>query len=79
MRDRDEAVHSPDRLSFSFRKSTITRTFCGRSLDIDLFGDLAGILSVATQKERPPDESDPSIQQVRLVAGAGFEPATFRL
>ncbi len=49
------------------------------ALDIDLFGDLAGILSVAAKQERPLDESDPRVQQVKLVAGAGFEPATFRL
>ncbi len=48
-------------------------------LEIDLYGDLAGILSLAAQKERPLDQSDPSVQQVKLVAGAGFEPATFRL
>ena len=48
-------------------------------LDIDLFGDLAGILSMAANKNRPLDESDPSVVQVKMVAGAGFEPATFRL
>jgi len=48
-------------------------------LDIDLFGDLAGILALAANKDRPLDESDPSVQQVKVVAGAGFEPATFRL
>jgi site-specific DNA recombinase len=48
-------------------------------LDIDLFGDLAGILSLATNANRPLEESDPSVVQVKLVAGVGFEPTTFRL
>ena len=39
-------------------------------LDISLFGDLAGILSMATNKDRPLDKSDPSVQQVKMVAGA---------
>ena len=43
-------------------------------LDIDLYGDLAGILTMAANKERPLDESDPSVQQVKMVAGVGFEP-----
>ena len=48
-------------------------------LEIDLKGDLAGILTLAANKDRPLNESDPSVQQVKVVAGAGFEPATFRL
>lgn len=39
-------------------------------LDIDLFGDLAGILALAANKDRPLDESDPSVRQVKVVAGA---------
>jgi DNA invertase Pin-like site-specific DNA recombinase len=48
-------------------------------LDIDLFGDLAGILGLAANKNGPLDESDPSLKQVKLVAGIGFEPMAFRL
>jgi len=48
-------------------------------LEIDLFGDLAGILTMAANKNRPLGKSDLSVQQVKVVAGAGFEPATFRL
>ena len=78
-------------------------------LDIDLFGDLAGILALATNENGPLDESGPSkdkmvagmrnrlalqgkkekgrpdhrtadlVQQVKMVAGAGFEPTAFRL
>jgi len=39
-------------------------------LEIDLYGDLAGILSLAGKKDRPLDQSDPSLQQVKVVAGA---------
>jgi hypothetical protein len=48
-------------------------------LDIDLYGDLAGLLALATNRNGPLDESDPSLQQVKVVAGTGFEPVTFRL
>ena len=50
-----------------------------RKLEIDLYGDLAGILGLAANRNGPLEASDPSIQQVKLVAGAGFEPAAFRL
>ena len=48
-------------------------------LEIDLYGDLAGILESRGKKDRPLNQSDPSIQQVKVVAGIGFEPMTFRL
>ncbi|GGC12532.1 resolvase [Novosphingobium endophyticum] len=46
-------------------------------LDIDLHGDLAGILSLATAKKGA--DQGPDLQQVKMVAGVGFEPTTFRL
>lgn len=78
-------------------------------LDIDLHGDLAGILRLAANANGPLDQSGPSqdkmvagkggnlvlhpanekgrpdnrtatlVQQVKVVAGVGFEPTTFRL
>ena len=48
-------------------------------LEIDLYGDLAGILTLAGKKAKPLDENDLSVQQVKVVAGVGFEPTTFRL
>ena len=48
-------------------------------LDIDLYGDLAGILSLASAHTKPLGENDPMVQQVKVVAGIGFEPMTFRL
>jgi site-specific DNA recombinase len=38
-------------------------------LDIDLYGDLAGILGLAGNRNGPLDESDPSLKQVKVVAG----------
>lgn len=53
-------------------------------LQVDLYGDLAGILTMATHNEKRLERKaindncsfKPSVQ---LVAGAGFEPATFGL
>jgi site-specific DNA recombinase len=39
-------------------------------LAINLYGDVAGILTLAGNKGRPLDHSDPSVQQVKVVAGA---------
>ena len=51
----------------------------GSGLLIDLHGDLAGILNIAVDKDKPLKLNDLSIWQDKMVAGAGFEPATFRL
>ena len=62
----------------------------GKGLDVDLHGDLAGIIAMSTghhdgqsktsgKPSSEPDLSDDEIQQVKLVAGVGFEPTTFRL
>ena len=52
-------------------------------LRIDLYGDLAGILCIASQKRaRPGNAANNSVSEpnkIALVAGAGFEPATFGL
>lgn len=50
----------------------------GNELKITLKGDLAGMLSAATDSKRSPDTGD-LLVQIKLVAGAGFEPATFGL
>ncbi|WP_375415562.1 recombinase family protein [uncultured Bradyrhizobium sp.] len=53
-------------------------------LTVDLYGDLAGILQASvghlpsSEKIGTPREGDAK-QQVKLVAGIGFEPMTFRL
>ena len=50
-----------------------------RSLRIDLHGDLAGILSLASDGKKPAAVSRDGLAQIKLVAGVGFEPTTFRL
>ena len=46
-------------------------------VEIDVRGDLAGILTLSVQTKNPAGGAGSS--QVKMVAGAGFEPATFRL
>ena len=48
-------------------------------LRIDLKGELAGILSLAAGKKKPDAQLRIGLEQIKMVAGAGFEPATFRL
>ena len=48
------------------------------SLEIDVQGDLAGILEVASNAKSPA-VLRAGLSQVELVAGTGFEPVTFRL
>ena len=50
----------------------------GDQLKITLKGDLAGMLSAARDSKRSPGTGD-LLVQIKLVAGAGFEPATFGL
>ena len=46
------------------------------ALRIELRGNLATMLSAASNAKRSPESGDLSLQ-VQMVAGAGFEPATF--
>jgi site-specific DNA recombinase len=50
----------------------------GDALQIELKGNLAAMLGATVQSKRSPETDDLSLQ-VSLVAGAGFEPATFGL
>jgi Recombinase zinc beta ribbon domain len=50
----------------------------GDQLKITLKGDLAGMLSAARDTKRSPDTGDLMVQ-IKLVAGAGFEPVSGRL
>ena len=51
----------------------------GERLSIDLHGALAGILALASGKQKPDPETGSGLEQIKLVAGRGFEPLTFRL
>ena len=46
---------------------------------IDIEGDLAGILSVSDKSKKAAELSPNDLVQIKLVAGVGFEPTTFRL
>ncbi|ABL71204.1 recombinase family protein [Paracoccus denitrificans] len=46
-------------------------------IEIDVQGDLAGILTLSAQRKNPA--ADAAGAQVKMVAGVGFEPTTFRL
>ena len=48
------------------------------ALQIELRGNLAAMLGATVQTKRSPESDDLSLQ-VQMVAGAGFEPATFGL
>ncbi len=47
-----------------------------KTVVIDLHGELAGILSLASNAEKPLDENDFSVEFIKLVAGEGIEPPT---
>jgi site-specific DNA recombinase len=55
----------------------IVLTPVGGLLTVDLVGDLAGILAISQKAETPATRAGGS--QVKMVAGTGFEPVTFRL
>ena len=51
----------------------------GNTLNIELFGELAALISLGIGPNDKHPLADAKGGQVTLVAGAGFEPATFRL
>ena len=46
---------------------------------ISITGDLAGMLSLSQANKKAASVSEDDVQQIKLVAGVGFEPTTFRL
>ncbi|MEX0956367.1 MAG: recombinase family protein [Rhizobiaceae bacterium] len=91
--DRDGRAEAAILLRSLIERIVLTPSEDGEKLTVDLVGDLAGILSIATERDRRVVNSDLSkfqpVQQVKspdlpgsqmaLVAGVGFEPTTFRL
>ena len=51
----------------------------GNTLNIELFGKLASLISLVIAPNDKQPQANAEGVQVTLVAGAGFEPATFRL
>ena len=48
-------------------------------LKVELKGDLAGILALCSEAKSRPGMTPERLEQLKLVAGTGFEPVTFRL
>ena len=46
---------------------------------LDIEGALAGILSLCNRNKEAAELSCGDLEQIKLVAGVGFEPTTFRL
>ena len=51
----------------------------GGELKVELKGDIAGILSLCQTSKKAAGFTPNDLEQVKLVAGVGFEPTTFRL
>lgn len=68
-----------DLLRTVIEKIVLTPNKDSTKLEIDLYGDLAGILSIASKHDKHLKVNENLVQQVKMVAGSGFEPATFRL
>jgi site-specific DNA recombinase len=77
---RGEAAEHPRGL---IEKIVLTPEHGREDLRIDLHGDLAGILRIASQKQaRPGTRANGKVSgpnKIHLVAGVGFEPTTFGL
>ncbi len=50
-----------------------------KTLAVELVGELAGLLSLGRDETTTPRSGNATGRSTSLVAGAGFEPATFRL
>ncbi|MGN7614272.1 recombinase family protein, partial [Magnetococcales bacterium HHB-1] len=48
-------------------------------LKIELYGELAALLKLGTEPKKEHPQAESEGVQITMVAGAGFEPATFRL
>ena len=73
--DEEKRVEAADILRSLVDKIVLTPV--DGKVEIDVQGDLAGILTISAQTKNPAGERGGS--QVKMVAGAGFEPAAFRL
>ena len=82
LNDEENRAEAADLLRSLVDRIVLTPNAAG-TLDIDLFGDLAGILALSMnrQQNHQTDAAGTAdlVRQVKVVAGAGFEPATFRL
>ena len=99
MNEKESRAEARKILRSMIDRIVLTPSEDGDRLVVNLVGDLAGILTIATAKDRrtidctlenaqPPAENEDQMSmksegsempQAAVVAGAGFEPATFRL
>ena len=79
MNEEDHRAEAADLIRSLVDRIVLTPNPARDGLTIDLIGDLAGILSMATNQEKSLMVNDLAIQQDKMVAGVGFEPTTFRL
>ncbi|SDH76793.1 recombinase family protein [Roseospirillum parvum] len=80
LNDEAHRHEAADLLRSLIDKVVLTPNPTRSALTVDVHGDLAGILAMAhKEKGGAPSRGTPPVSQVKLVAGAGFEPATFRL
>jgi hypothetical protein len=66
----ENRAESADLIRSLLDQITLTSNPEGK-LDIDLYGNLASILALPANKDRPLDASDPSVVQVKVVAAGG--------
>ena len=79
MNNGDSRTEAAELLRTLIEKIVLTPVEGEDRLRIDLHGDLAGILQMATRTGNPQESADVPVEQVKMVAGVGFEPTTFRL
>ena len=78
LQEQDSRSEATEALRCLVDAIVLTPDRAGETLQIELKGNLAAMLGATVQTKRSPESDDLSLQ-VSLVAGAGFEPATFGL
>ena len=82
----EDSAEAMELVRIMIDRVVLTPSSAGAGLDADLHGELAGVLAVCegaaqmrkAQTHERPGSFEPG-RQVLVVAGAGFEPAAFRL
>jgi hypothetical protein len=77
--DQPTRAEAADILRSLIDRITITPDLKTGAPELSLEGNLAGILSLSQTAKNAAGISPDDVQQVKLVAGVGFEPTTFRL
>jgi site-specific DNA recombinase len=75
----DTRTEAADILRGLIDRITVTPNLETGELVVSLEGNLAGILSLSNANKKVASLSEDDVLQIKLVAGVGFEPTTFRL